>query len=590
MARRLVLLGIGFAVAAFALACAAKKEATPLSGQRPVAPRIEAEPAPEFAPAARDARAAETAPAPRVPATDAAVESIVVTARRRDESIQDVPIATGAFGSDAAVASPSIATQPEFNTEGYARIDESAFRSAVTAPLSTFSIDVDTASYANVRRFLTNGELPPADAVRIEELVNYFPYDYERPQRAPFAVHVDVTEAPWRTEHRLVRIALAAREIPRAERPASNLVFLIDVSGSMQDENKLPLVKRALLLLVEQLGERDRLAIVVYAGAAGVVLEPVRGDRRHAITRAIEQLEAGGSTNGGAGIERAYALARAGHREGVASRVVLATDGDFNVGVTSQGSLTRLIEREAKSGVFLSVLGFGMGNYQDATLEQLADRGNGNYAYVDTLAEARKALVEQMTGTLLTVAKDVKIQVEWNPAQVGEYRLLGYENRALRDEDFLDDAKDAGEVGAGHTVTALYEVVPPDAATKGGEVEPLRYQTRRAPSGDAIGDELATVKLRWKAPDADASDGVAIAVGSAVTPLARASDDARFAASVAAFGMLLRGSEHRGAASYADTIALAESALGRDAQGYRAEFVALVRRAQALSAQHARAD
>ncbi|MBM4383541.1 MAG: VWA domain-containing protein [Deltaproteobacteria bacterium] len=535
----------------------------------------------------RDAKAARQAPEA---AADSAVESIVVTAHRREESIQEVPIAVESSGLEFAVPSPSIAAQPELDTEGYARIDESDFRAAATAPLSTFSIDVDTASYANVRRFLTSGELPPADAVRIEELVNYFPYEYERPQRAPFAVHVDVTEAPWRPEHKLVRIALAAREIPQAERPASNLVFLIDVSGSMQDENKLPLVKRALSLLAEQLGERDRVAIVVYAGAAGVVLEPVRGDQRHAITRAIEQLEAGGSTNGGQGIERAYALARAGHRAGVASRVVLATDGDFNVGVTSEGELTRLIEREAKSGVFLSVLGFGMGNYQDATLEQLADRGNGNYAYVDTLAEARKALVEQMTGTLLTVAKDVKIQVEWNPAQVGEYRLLGYENRALRDEDFLDDAKDAGEIGAGHTVTALYEVAPPGSGTKGGKVEPLKYQTRRAPSDAAFGGELATVKLRWKAPDAEASDGFAVTVDSAVTPLARAPEDARFAASVAAFGMLLRASEHRGGATWADTIALAESALGRDAQGYRAEFVALVRRAQALSAQHARAN
>jgi len=375
---------------------------------------------------------------------------------------------------------------------------------------------------------------------------------------------------------------LKAREIAAAQRPASNLVFLVDVSGSMVDPNKLPLVKRALGLLARQLDARDRVAMVVYAGSSGLVLEPTRGDETARILDAIERLEAGGSTNGGAGIQLAYALAEAGQRPGVASRVILATDGDFNVGVTSSGELTRLIEEKARGGVFLSVLGFGMGNYQDETLELLADRGNGNYAYIDTLSEARKALVEQLTGTLITVAKDVKIQVEWNPARVSAYRLIGYENRALADEDFLDDAKDAGEIGAGHSVTALYEIVPVGVPAPGGKLEPLKYQTARAPRDAAFGAELATVKLRWKAPDGDESRPLAVPLASGATPLADASADAHFAAAVAEFGMLLRESEHRGSASYDDVLALAQPALDADPQGLRAEFVALVRIAQRL--------
>jgi Ca-activated chloride channel family protein len=360
-------------------------------------------------------------------------------------------------------------------------------------------------------------------------------------------------------------------------------VFLLDVSGSMQDHNKLPLVKRSLALLVDQLNPRDRVAIVVYAGASGLVLGPTRGDERERILAAIERLEAGGSTNGGAGIELAYALAQAGHRPGVASRVILATDGDFNVGVTSEGELTRLVEQKARGGVFLSVLGFGMGNYKDSMLEQLADRGNGNYAYIDTLNEARKALVEQLSGTLITVAKDVKIQVEWNPALVSAYRLIGYENRALADEDFLDDAQDAGEIGAGHSVSALYEIVPVGVPAPGGKVEPLKYQAARAPRDAAFGDELATVKLRWKAPDGDRSKPLAVTVAAGATPLAEASADARFAAAVAELGMLLRESEHRGSASYDDVVALAQPALRDDPHGLRAEFVALARTAQRLT-------
>ncbi len=470
-----------------------------------------------------------------------------------------------------------------FDREGYARLDESPFRLTTVAPLSTFAIDVDTASYANVRRFLESGSLPPTDAVRIEEMINYFPYDYAAPSGAdPFAVQTDVLECPWQPGHRLVRVGLKAREIDLQGRPPANLVFLVDVSGSMQDPNKLPLVRRALSLLTERLDDRDRIALVVYAGASGVVLPPTRGSEREKILRALARLEAGGSTHGSAGIALAYALARAGQGPGVASRVILATDGDFNVGVTSQGELTRLIEEQARSGVFLSVLGFGTGNLQDATLEALADRGNGNYAYIDSENEARKALVQQLAGTLVTVAKDVKIQVEWNPARVSSYRLLGYENRALRDEDFLDDAKDAGEIGAGHTVTALYEIVPAGEGVAGGRVEPLIYQTGRAPTDAAFGRELATVKLRWKAPDGSEGQPLAVAVAGAALPLARAPADARFAAAVASFGMLLRDSPNRGDASFESVLALAKSGLGADPTGIREGFVSLVKRARTL--------
>jgi Ca-activated chloride channel family protein len=470
-----------------------------------------------------------------------------------------------------------------FHTEAYARIDESEFQSVAQHPLSTFSVDVDTASYANVRRFLAENRLPPADAVRIEELVNYFPYGYEAPANgAPFAVHTEVMGCPWEPSHRLVRIGLKAKEIPLGERPPSNLVFLVDVSGSMQDESKLPLVKSALRLLVEQLGEQDRVALVVYAGSSGLVLPGTTGDRTADILAAIDRLEAGGSTNGGAGIELAYALAAEGFVRGGTNRVILATDGDFNVGVTSHGELTRSIEAKAKTGVFLSVLGFGTGNLKDETMEQLADRGNGNYAYIDTINEAKKALVEQLTGTLLTVAKDVKLQVEWNPAHAASYRLVGYENRLLAPEDFRDDAKDAGEIGAGHTVTALYEVVPAGA---GGArpVDPLKYQAERAPTGAASG-ELLTLKLRWKAPEGSESTPLEVTVTDPGSAFASASADSRFAAAVAAFGMVLRSSPHRGVATYERVLAMAEDAAGEGGDPHRREFVTLVRKAQALAA------
>jgi Ca-activated chloride channel family protein len=488
-------------------------------------------------------------------------------------------------GASYELAAPAMARHDaaaEFDTEAYSRIDESGFRSVTEHPLSTFAADVDTASYANVRRFLSEDRLPPVDAVRIEELVNYFPYAYAPPEGdAPFAVHGEVLGCPWEPSHRLVRIGLEAKQIPLAERPPSQLVFLIDVSGSMDMPDKLPLVKSALRLLVDQLREGDRVAIVVYAGSTGLVLPATSGDRRQEILAAIERLEAGGTTNGGAGIELAYRIASEDFRPGATNRVILATDGDFNVGVTSHGELTRLIEAKAKSGVFLSVFGFGRGNLKDATMEQLADRGNGNYAYVDTINEARKALVEQLTGTLLTVAKDVKIQVEWNPARASAYRLVGYENRLLAPEDFRDDGKDAGEIGAGHSVTALYEVIPAGVEAAVRPLDPLEYQTPREPASRS--DELLTVKVRYKKPEGRESIPLELPLVDRGATFAAASADARFAAAVAAFGMLLRESPHRGQATFDAVIAMAEDAGAAAGDAHRREFLGLARKAKALA-------
>ncbi|MBI2840392.1 MAG: VWA domain-containing protein [Acidobacteria bacterium] len=472
-----------------------------------------------------------------------------------------------------------------FNTESYDRLDENPFLTVASNPLSTFSIDVDSASYSNVRRFLNEGRLPPKDAVRIEEMVNYFEYDYPQPEGDdPFAVMVDVATAPWAPSHRLARIGLKGREVPVAERPASNLVFLVDVSGSMEPPNKLPLLKRAMSLLVDNLTDRDRVAIVVYAGASGLVLPSTSCEAREEIHRALDRLEAGGSTNGGSGIKLAYDVASECFIDEGINRVILATDGDFNVGVTDQGELTRLIETEAKRGVFLSVLGFGMGNYKDSTLEKLADRGNGNYAYIDTISEARKVLLDQLSSRLITIAKDVKIQVEFNPLQVASYRLIGYENRALRAEDFNDDAKDAGEIGAGHTVTALYELIPPGVgpvAARG--VDPLRYQTTAKTTGVAGSGELLTVRLRYKDPQAVTSRLIERQVRDEGVSFERADEDLRFAAAVAAFGMVLRESPHKGSATLEAAIRWARESVGTDRDGYRAGFIELVRVARTLT-------
>ncbi len=471
---------------------------------------------------------------------------------------------------------------PGFNTEAYDRIDDNRYLDAKQNPLSTFSIDVDTASYANVRRFLNQGQLPPKDAVRIEELINYFKYDYPAPDDgSPFSVSTEAAGCPWNEEHRLVRIGLKGREIADDQRPPSNLVFLIDVSGSMQPPNKLPMLTSSLKMLVGRLNENDRVAIVVYASATGLVLPSTACDNKDTILAALDRLQAGGSTNGGAGIQLAYDTAAAHFIRGGTNRVILATDGDFNVGVTNQGDLTRLIEERAKTGVFLSVLGFGMGNLKDSTMEKLADRGNGNYAYIDTLDEARKVLVEQMGGTLVTIAKDVKIQVEFNPARVAAYRLIGYENRMLRAEDFNDDKKDAGEIGAGHTVTALYEIVPAGKTVPVSRVDPFKYQPL-APTDTAASPELLTVKLRYKNPESDSSDRLELPLVDDGHGFTDAPSDFQFAAAVAAFGMILRDSEYRGSATIDTVIEMAQAARGADKEGYRLDFIKLTKLAKAI--------
>jgi Ca-activated chloride channel homolog len=477
---------------------------------------------------------------------------------------------------------------PVGNTEAYSHIDENPFFEIARAPLSTFSIDVDTASYSNTRRFLKDGQLPPKDAVRIEELINYFTYDYPQPVGdAPFSVTAEISEAPWNPSHRLVHIGLQGKRIPLENLPPANLVFLLDVSGSMNETRKLPLVKSAMKMLTEQLTARDRVAMVVYAGSSGLVLPSTSGDRKGEILAAIDRLDAGGSTNGGEGIQLAYKIAQENFIKNGVNRVLLATDGDFNVGVTSEGELVRLIEEKRQSGVFLSVLGFGTGNVKDSTMEKLADKGNGNYAYIDTLGEARKVLGEQIGGTLFTIAKDVKIQVEFNPKQAAAYRLIGYENRLLRDQDFNDDAKDAGEIGAGHTVTALYEVVPTGQKYENPGVDPLKYQQPVQPSEMANSNELMTIKLRYKPPTQNESKLVSLSLADSRGKLSNASENFRFASAVAAFGMLLRDSKYKADATYNEVLALARASLGADTQGYRTEFIQLVETARLLSSQRA---
>jgi len=467
------------------------------------------------------------------------------------------------------------ASRPKFNTESYAHQEDNPFLAVRDHPLSTFSIDVDTASYANVRRFVHYGRLPPKDAVRLEELVNYFRIEVKPPQDgSPLAAATEVGPCPWNPAHRLVRIGITGRGIEATAIPARNLVFLVDVSGSMYDPRKLPLVKRALALLVDHLREQDRVAIAVYAGNSGLVLPPTTGADKQRILAALASLQAGGSTNGGEGIRLAYRIAEEARIAGGVNRVILATDGDFNVGVTSEGDLVRLIEEKRRSGIQLSVLGFGMGNLKDSTMEKLADKGNGNYAYIDSLREARKVLVEEAGGTLVTVAGDVKVQVEFNPAQASSYRLLGYENRLLRDEQFDDDTADAGELGAGQTVTALYEVAPAGGAAR--PALPLRYQQERAPATVAANGELLTVKVRFKEPGAAESRLLSWAVRDGNVELAATTPDFRFVSAVAAWGMLLRESPHRGNADIALVRRLAESSLGDDPHGHRHEFLELV--------------
>ncbi|MEM9490190.1 MAG: VWA domain-containing protein, partial [Myxococcota bacterium] len=484
--------------------------------------------------------------------------------------------------SPASMAPPAqaafMAGPERASGEEYDAITENRFHDPRAAPLSTFSIDVDTAAYSNVRRFLNQGELPPRDAVRIEELINYFSYEYPQPTGdAPFSVVTEVAPAPWKAGHHLVHIGLQGRRVDTQDMPPRNLVFLLDVSGSMGSANKLPLLKDALTLLVEQLNERDRVSIVVYAGASGMVLAPTPGHHKQDIIGAMRQLRAGGGTNGAAGIELAYQLAEQNFDPAAVNRVILATDGDFNVGVSSRSGLIELIEAKRKSGIYLTVLGLGMGNLKDSTMEQLADKGNGNYAYIDSIAEARKVLVDEAGGTLITLAKDVKIQVEFNRDLVASYRLIGYENRLMDNRDFADDSKDAGEIGAGHTVTALYEVALRQ------DRDGIASAAATGEDSDVARDDLLTVRLRYKQPDSAQSALLTSAVANRPVALSDSSDAFRFSAAVAGFGMLLRGSEHRGSATFASVRELASGALGADRAGYRKGFLSLVERAGLLA-------
>ena len=474
----------------------------------------------------------------------------------------------------------------DFNREGYDNISENKFLKATDNPLSTFSIDVDAASYSNVRRFLNQGQLPPAGAIRIEEMVNYFKYEYPQPtNNDPFSINTEISDAPWNKEHKLVLIGLQGKKIPTENLPASNLTFLIDVSGSMSGPERIGLVKASMKMLVDQLREQDKVSIVVYAGAAGLVLPPTSGANKTKIKEAIDNLEAGGSTAGGAGIKLAYKTAKENFAKGGNNRVILCTDGDFNVGESSDDAMERLIEEERKSGVFLTVLGYGMGNYQDAKMQKLADKGNGNHAYIDGITEAKKVLVNEFGGTLFTIAKDVKLQIEFNPAKVQGYRLIGYENRMLAKEDFNNDKKDAGELGSGHTVTALYEVIPVGIESDFlNSVDPLKYQKETVDNKKSSKtDEIMTVKFRYKAPDGDVSKLIEHPVLDKQIPIAKTSDNFRFAASVAQFGMLIRNSEFKSNASYTDVLSLARKAKGNDEEGYRSEFVRLVESAQLLA-------
>ncbi len=489
----------------------------------------------------------------------------------------------------AALAPADAVPEQRVDAEAYAPIIDNPFEVVTAAPQSTFSIDVDTASYSNIRRFLNQNQLPPRDAVRIEEMLNYFPY-HDAPPAAtsddPFDIHIEVAGCPWDSQHRLARIGLAARPIDQSKRPPSNLVFLIDVSGSMDEPNKLPLVQWGLQRLVEQLGENDHVAMVVYAAASGLVLPSTSCQHKSEVMSAIDRLQAGGSTNGGAGLQLAYDVATQHFIKNGTNRVILATDGDFNVGITDEKKLVELIEAKAKSGIFLSVLGFGMGNIKDATLEKIADKGNGHYAYIDSPREAYKILVEEMGSTLVTVAKDVKIQVEFHAARVAQYRLIGYENRRMANKDFNDDTKDAGEIGAGHHVTALYELVPPQDQLMVAKLA-LAQDAAKSTRDAGLADPSLTVRLRYKKPSEDSSRLIERTVLDRNLDFGRASDDLKFAAAIAGFGMLLRDSPYKGSLTYDGVVEIAQPTIAGDLSGYHGEAVELVRKAKALAAMRA---
>ena len=485
-----------------------------------------------------------------------------------------------AYNKKVKCASMGYAQYNNFNTESYDYISENGFKSPLNSPLSTFSIDVDAASYSNVRRNLNQGNLPPVDAVRVEEMINYFTYNYKAPTNKPFSIYTEVTECAWNPKHKLAMIGIHGKVIDMKNAKPSNLVFLLDVSGSMYSQNKLPLLKKSLKLLVNQLSKKDKVSIVVYAGSAGLVLDATTCDNKEKIFEALENLQAGGSTAGGAGIKLAYKVAKENFISNGNNRIILATDGDFNIGASSDAEMQRLIEKQRESGVFITVLGFGMGNYKDSKMEKIADNGNGNYAYIDNLLEAQKVLVNEIGGTLLTIAKDVKLQVEFNPANVQSYRLIGYENRLLNDEDFNDDKKDAGELGAGKTVTALYEIIPTGVKSEfsTSAVDELKYQK----SNDKIvkSDELFTVKIRYKTPKGSVSELITKVVKNKAKSFDNASKNLRFATAVAEFGMLLRNSKYKGTSSYKSISKIAYAAKGKDEEGYRSEFIKLVKLAE----------
>ncbi len=483
------------------------------------------------------------------------------------------------------IPNPAIpAAGVDFNTEEYGRIVENAFKETTREPLSTFSIDVDTASYANVRRYITEGTEPPKDAIRIEELINYFSYNYPKPVgENPFSVNMEAVTCPWNSGHNLIGIGLQGKKIDVAKLPAANLVFLLDVSGSMQDPQKLPLLKEAFKLLVNQMRRQDYVSICVYAGAAGTILPPSSGADKQKILDTLNSLEAGGSTAGGEGIMLAYKEAKKHFNPHGNNRVILATDGDFNIGISDTGSLVRFIEEKRKEGIFLSVLGFGSGNLKDERMSQLAEKGNGNYSYIDTIQEAKKVLVTQMGGTLFTIAKDVKLQLEFNPLKVKAYRLVGYESRLLKNEDFNDDKKDAGELGSGHTVTAFYEIIPAGSTEQVPGVDELKYQKTTLNPATAGTGEILTVKLRYKLPKLDVSKLLSVPLSGPVKPFETASENTRFAAAVAEWGSLLRDSAFKGQASFDQVLNIAKKAQGLDKEGYRSEFIRLVEKSKTIT-------
>ncbi len=504
-----------------------------------------------------------------------------IIATEKDEAAYYAPVVSGKAMSRRCAQTAYDMVYVQHNTEGYSTIHENGFKDVNINPLSTFSIDVDAASYSNVRRFINYGQKPPIDAVRIEEMINYFKYDYPQPTNEhPFSINHELAECPWNKDNRLLHIGLQGKTISTENLPPSNLVFLLDVSGSMSDVNKLPLLKSAFKLLVEQLRKEDRVAIVVYAGASGIVLQSTPGNEKEKIIASLERLQAGGSTAGAAGLKLAYQVAEQNFMENGNNRIILATDGDFNVGQSSNAEMERLIEVEREKGIFISVLGFGMGNYKDDKMEIIADKGNGNYAYIDNIQEAKKVFVNEFGGTLFTIAKDVKIQIEFNPVKVKEYRLVGYENRLLNEEDFDNDKIDAGELGSGHTVTALYEIVL--AGEKDKDDSNLKYQTTTVNDFAKNSNELVNIKLRYKDPDGYKSKLIEAVVVDKSVPLSESSDNFRFSAAVAEFGMYLRNSEFKGNTTIDSVLELAQNSRGKDEEGYRGEFIRLVKSAEVI--------